>query len=697
MFRPGSTVSWPTAMDGEQYVAIWSNFGPVPPAGVTALQQTFSISAGGTYLLAWSDNSALGVSGTPYSVAIFGAGLPPLNLSVSASQGTPTWHARSVPVTLAAGDYTLVFKSAAGVGTTLLDGINLTPLIPTDYLLTVAVTGPGTVTSDPVGISCGADCSESYPASTVVTLTPAANPHATFVGWSGACSGNAGPCVLPMNSAKTVSAVFAIAAPLAATAPPPHTVQCAGDLPPPATDLTSFVDQGGSVSGGCGGTTVALLSETTIGTCPATVTRSYRASDACGATADCTEVITIDDTTPPRIGAPGPDGTIDFPATPAFTAPTAIDNCDPAPAVVQESPDTIIPSACGDGYTQTRRWHAVDACGSLSATVSQTIVVQAIPQACQPGYFSASGVSPCSPAPPGYFVATSGARVPTPAPEGFYAPGSANIAPIQAPAGTYCPIPGMGSPLPVPAGYYAPGPAAIAIIAAPAGSYAPEGSSAPILAPAGTYTPIAGMASTLSAPAGYYAPGPGAAAIIPAPPGSYAPEGSEAATLAPAGAYAPIAGLASPLSSAPGYFIPSPGSSAMIPAPIGSYVPESGATAAISAPAGKHAPIPGMQNAITPGDGDQNGIVDQSELNVILANYWQNSPWLRMTDANKLCDGTFQFSLADATAWDFSVLVSTNLNHPEWEYLGVAHPVYQFQDPVTPGDATQRTYRLRWP
>lgn len=46
-----------------------------------------------------------------------------------------------------------------------------------DHWLTVEKSGNGTVASLPVGINCGTDCGESYPAGSLVTLT--ATPHSS--------------------------------------------------------------------------------------------------------------------------------------------------------------------------------------------------------------------------------------------------------------------------------------------------------------------------------------------------------------------------------------------------------------------------------------------------------------------------------------------------------------------------------------
>ena len=81
------------------------------------------------------------------------------------------------------------------------------------YTLTVtkAGTGSGTVASNPAGINCGADCSETYNQGTSVTLTATPDSGSTFTGWSGACSGT-GACIVNMTSDKAVTATFAASA-----------------------------------------------------------------------------------------------------------------------------------------------------------------------------------------------------------------------------------------------------------------------------------------------------------------------------------------------------------------------------------------------------------------------------------------------------------------------------------------------------
>lgn len=74
--------------------------------------------------------------------------------------------------------------------------------------LTVTKSGSGTVTSSPVGISCGPTCSQAFAFGTSVTLSRTPASGWLFKGWSGACSGT-GVCSVTMSGAQSVHATFA--------------------------------------------------------------------------------------------------------------------------------------------------------------------------------------------------------------------------------------------------------------------------------------------------------------------------------------------------------------------------------------------------------------------------------------------------------------------------------------------------------
>jgi len=95
-----------------------------------------------------------------------------------------------------------------GVGT-LASAEIYTPTPPPPGSLSVlrTGTGSGTVTSNPSGIACGADCSETYPVHAAVTLLATPQAGSVFSGWSGGCAGT-GPCAMTLSTAKSVTATF---------------------------------------------------------------------------------------------------------------------------------------------------------------------------------------------------------------------------------------------------------------------------------------------------------------------------------------------------------------------------------------------------------------------------------------------------------------------------------------------------------
>lgn len=117
-----------------------------------------------------------------------GSGNGTVSYSVAANTGTST---RTGTMTIAGRTFTVTQSGASA-----------------QHTLTVTKSGTGTVTSNPAGINCGTDCTETYNSSASVTLTAAPATGSTFAGWSGGgCSGT-GTCTVTMDAAKTVTATF---------------------------------------------------------------------------------------------------------------------------------------------------------------------------------------------------------------------------------------------------------------------------------------------------------------------------------------------------------------------------------------------------------------------------------------------------------------------------------------------------------
>ena len=162
--------------------------------------------------------------------------------------------------------------------------------------------------------------------------------------------------------------------------PPALMVQCASQVPAAATNAAAFTEQGGTVSGSCCGiaTTVALLGDSDNGgtgcaSDPKIITRTYRATTGCGDTVDCTQTITIKDTTGPVLAGVPANTTADCSGLPAPAMVTATDNCSAAALTVTFSTSTA-PGGCTGSYVLTRTWTATDACGN-AASSSQIITV----------------------------------------------------------------------------------------------------------------------------------------------------------------------------------------------------------------------------------------------------------------------------------------------------------------------------------
>ncbi|HEX4423434.1 MAG TPA: hypothetical protein VH165_36245 [Kofleriaceae bacterium] len=158
------------------------------------------------------------------------------------------------------------------------------------FTLTVTNTGSGggsgKVTSSPAGISCGATCSHTYNAGTVITLTASPTPGSKFTGWTGGgCSGT-GTCKVTINAATAVTAKFALGSYVlsvqlvgsgdGAVTSSPAGINCTGGtcthtyagttvvtLRPSAGADSNFIAWGGACSG-AGNCTVTMDSANTV-------------------------------------------------------------------------------------------------------------------------------------------------------------------------------------------------------------------------------------------------------------------------------------------------------------------------------------------------------------------------------------------------------------------------------------------------
>jgi ribosomal protein S26 len=153
--------------------------------------------------------------------------------------------------------------------------------------------------------------------------------------------------------------------------PPAVTVSCIGQVP--AINIATVM-----ANDNCGSVTVTYVSDNISGTiCPnrLTLTRVYQATDACGNTATCSQVITVNDQTPPTFNCP-PALTVTCASQVPAPNPggiTGSDNCGGSPTITFVS-DVTTNQTCVNKYTLTRTYRATDVCGN-SATCTQLITV----------------------------------------------------------------------------------------------------------------------------------------------------------------------------------------------------------------------------------------------------------------------------------------------------------------------------------
>lgn len=166
----------------------------------------------------------------------------------------------------------------------------------------------------------------------------------------------------------TIAYVDAVAPTI--TCPSAQTISCLADLP-------SCAELPPNASDDCPGFSVRCQDGPLVGgECGGTILRTFTVTDVGGNTAQCTQLFTIDDSTPPVITCPTDQTLFLEVGCTADTMPsntglaTATDDC--VRPIVSYA-DTL-QSNCGSAFTFERTWKAEDACGNQSACV-QTIRV----------------------------------------------------------------------------------------------------------------------------------------------------------------------------------------------------------------------------------------------------------------------------------------------------------------------------------
>jgi hypothetical protein len=156
------------------------------------------------------------------------------------------------------------------------------------------------------------------------------------------------------------------------TCPANITVECAADVPPVNIGAVTATDN-------CAGTvTITHVSDVVSNmTClnRFTLTRTYRATDVCGNSSTCAQIIQVFDDTPPMITCPANVTVQCASQVPPVNigSVTATDNCAGTVTITHVS-DVITNMTCVNRFTLTRTYRATDACGN-SATCAQIIQV----------------------------------------------------------------------------------------------------------------------------------------------------------------------------------------------------------------------------------------------------------------------------------------------------------------------------------
>jgi gliding motility-associated-like protein len=177
-------------------------------------------------------------------------------------------------------------------------------------------------------------------------------------------------CSNSSTSSQTIT-VNDIIPPVITGVPSNATVSCAADVPQASiTSVTATDNCAGNI-------TIRVADVITNQTCANryTITRTWTATDVCGNSSTSSQIITVNDQTPPVITGTPSNTTVSCSSTvpqSSIGSVSATDNC--GGAVTVTVADVISNQTCVNRYTIIRTWTATDVCGN-SSTSSQSITV----------------------------------------------------------------------------------------------------------------------------------------------------------------------------------------------------------------------------------------------------------------------------------------------------------------------------------
>lgn len=181
-----------------------ANFGTVVIGGTSA-PQTFTVTNSGEADLAIGTVTLAGANAAEFTFAADTC----TNATVT-PQSTCTVTVTFSPTTSGTNKTATLVIPSNDPDTPALS-LLLTGKTTFNLTITPAGTGAGAVASAPPGINCGATCSASFDAGTVITLTPTPDAVTSFfAGWTGGGCAGAGTCTLTLNADTSVTATFTL-------------------------------------------------------------------------------------------------------------------------------------------------------------------------------------------------------------------------------------------------------------------------------------------------------------------------------------------------------------------------------------------------------------------------------------------------------------------------------------------------------